>query len=139
MRSPKLRALLVLASLAAYAPSSVAAASGGAPASSHKPIYFYENLGVLQSLRVRPRRITFNADGNNAVTGLRWTRWGTRNARATGTNHVNNCIPNCVQGRISRVYVHITLSQPGTFKGHRVYRCFAVKPTANAVLRHSCL
>jgi hypothetical protein len=98
------------------------------------PIHFYKNLALLRGLRVKPSQIVFNADGNNTVTGLRWRTWGSSVTRAFATNHVNNCIPTCAQGHISRVRVQVSLSSPGFVRGHHVYRCYRVKP-ANAYLR----
>lgn len=98
------------------------------------PIHFYKNLALLRGLRVKPSQIVFNADGSNTVTGLRWRTWGSSVTRAFGTNHVNNCIPNCAQGHVSRVRVQVSLSRPGFVHGHHVYRCYRVKP-ANAYLR----
>ncbi len=126
------------ASAIAYLSSPLASARGSAHASSD-PIYFYDNVALLQGLRVRPSQITFNVDGNNTVTDLSWEGWGSPIARGQGTNHVDNCIPNCAQGHVSPVQVHITLSRPGSFHGHDVYRCFAVKPAAKTYLRDSCL
>ena len=98
------------------------------------PIYFYRNLALLKGLRVKPSHIAFNADGNNLVTGLRWRTWGSSVTRAFGTNNVDNCVPNCASGHISHVRVQVSLSGPGFFHGHHVYRCYRVNP-ANAFLR----
>jgi hypothetical protein len=116
------------------ASASSAAPARAAHAATADPIYFYKNLGAFQGLRVKPSQIGFNADGNNMVTGLRWRTWGSSVTRAFGTNHVNNCVPNCASGRISRVRVQVSLSKPGFFRGHHVYLCYRVKP-ANAYLR----
>ncbi len=89
---------------------------------------------MLQGLRVKPSHILFNADGNNNVTGLRWRTWGSSVTRAFGTNHVDNCVPNCAQGHVSLVRVQVSLSSPGFFHGHHIYLCYRVKP-ANAYLR----
>jgi hypothetical protein len=123
---------LVLGALAVCASLSSALAANG-------PIYFYRSVGVIQGLRWKPPLIIFAADGNDTVTGLKWRGWGTFVARAFGINHVDNCLPNCAQGRVSLVRVQVSLSSPGLYRGHHVYRCYRVKP-ANAYLsqRH-CL
>lgn len=100
----------------------------GAPrlSASADRIYFFENVGVEQAPRVRPSRITFNADGNNTVTRLRWHGWGSKRATATGTSHVDNCRPNCAQGHISRLPVHVRLSRRGVLQHRKMYRCYRV-------------
>ncbi len=117
----------------------ISAAPLSSAGAATRPIYFYKFVGVLQSLRWKPAQIVFAADGNDGVTGLKWRGWGTSVARAFGTNHVDNCVPNCAQGHISLVRVQVSLSVPGSFRGHHVYLCYRVKP-ANAYLsqRH-CL
>jgi hypothetical protein len=115
-------------------PASSAASAPAAHTTAADPIYFYKSLGILQGLRVKPSQIVFNADGNNRVTGLRWRTWGRSVTRAFGTNHVDNCVPNCAQGRISRVRVQVSLSRPGFLRGHHVNLCYRVRP-ANAFLR----
>ena len=127
-------AVALLVGLLLIAGSVSSAALAPAARAAADPIYFYKNLAVLRGLRVKPSHIVFNADGNNTVTGLRWRTWGSSVTRAFGTNHVNNCIPNCAQGHISRVRVQVSLSGPGFIRGRHVYRCYRVKP-ANAYLR----
>jgi hypothetical protein len=39
------------------------------------------------------RRRLACADGNEYLSGLAWTSWGPRLASATGTEHVNDCVP----------------------------------------------
>ncbi len=110
---------------------SSAAAKGSAETASAQ-IYFFENPAVLQFPRVQPSQITFNADGNNTVTGLRWHAWGSSKARATGTDHVDNCRPNCAQGHIVRVATHLTLYNRGRLRGRRMYLCYHVYFTVKA-------
>jgi hypothetical protein len=46
-------------------------------------IRVYENPAVIQSLTLRPSRLTLAADGNYTITGLRyWNGWGTSVAQA---------------------------------------------------------
>jgi hypothetical protein len=110
-----------------------------AGAATSNPIYFYKLVGVLQGLRSKPGQITFAGDGNDFVTGLRWRGWGTSVARAFGTNHVDNCVPNCAQGRISLVRAQVSLSSPGFFRGHHVYLCYRVKPSNGYLSQRRCL
>jgi hypothetical protein len=110
-----------------------------AHAASAGPIYFVKNIAFQGGLRIKPQQIGFAADGNDTVTGLRWRTWGSSVTRAFGTNHVDNCIPDCATGHISLVRVQVSLSSPGIYLDHRAYLCYRVKP-ANAYLeqRH-CL
>ena len=127
-------AAVTLFGLAVLGPASSAALRPTARTASAGPISFYRNLGVLQGLRVKPSHIGFDADGNNFVSGLRWRTWGSSVTRAFGTNHVDNCVPNCATGHISTVRVQVSLSSPGVLHGHHIYRCYRVRP-ANAFLR----
>jgi hypothetical protein len=103
-------------------------------------IRVYKNPAVIQGLAIRPSQLTLAADGNYTITGLHhWKDWGSATARANGINHVNNCVPDCANGHISHVPVKVQLSSPGHYRGHYIYRCYAVKPAAVAYLRHFCL
>lgn len=105
------------------------------------PIYFFRLAGVLQEPRVRPSEIVFAADGNWAVTGLHWHGWGTGVARSDGTSRVNDCIPNCAQGTIALVPAHVTLSNPGRYRGREMYRCYSLDYTVktSAPAERGCL
>jgi hypothetical protein len=49
------------------------------------PIRVYENPAVIQRLTIRRSRLTLAADGNYAISGLRyWKGWGTSVAEAKG-------------------------------------------------------
>lgn len=102
-------------------------------------IYFFEFVGALRGPRVRPSRITFAADGNYTVTGLHWVGWGSQFTRAAGVDHVNNCRPNCAQGHVSRVRVHVTLSRLGSFHGREMYRCYRISPPSDKFRLGGCL
>jgi hypothetical protein len=102
--------------------------AGVPAASSHgtqsSAIYFWVFPGAMQKLKIRPSHITFAADGNYTVTHLKWRRWGAKVARARGIDHIDDCQPNCAAGHVYAVTARVTLSHPGRFKGHRVYRCY---------------
>jgi hypothetical protein len=47
----------------------------------------------------KPRKVTFAcADGNAFATNLRYSSYGSQQAQATGTIHLNECTPNCAEG-----------------------------------------
>ncbi|HMI27195.1 MAG TPA: hypothetical protein VK594_22155, partial [Streptosporangiaceae bacterium] len=59
---------------------------------------------------VRPGRYTLAcADGNDYLSGLAWTSWGPRLASATGTEHVNDCVPYCAAGHFHSYPVNVVL------------------------------
>lgn len=116
-------AVLVLSVGAAWLAQSFAC--GEARASS-TPIYFFRNAGVLQGLVVQPRAIVFDADGNNDVTGLRWSGWGRGSASGNGMDHVDDCRPNCANGTVRRYKARVRLYRPGGWHHKRVYLCYRV-------------
>jgi hypothetical protein len=61
---------------------------------------------------VRPKVVDFSADGGNVVTGITWSSWTAIKAVGTGTRVLQNCIPNCAQGKNTPVTETLTLSQP---------------------------
>lgn len=66
--------------------------------------------------QIRPRSITLAcADGNLYATGIRYQSYGGRIARALATLHVNDCHPDCADGRF-RTY-------GGTLRLERIVRC----------------
>ncbi|ADB50592.1 hypothetical protein [Conexibacter woesei] len=57
---------------------------------------------------VKPSRFVIAcADGNFALTGLRWSRWNATEGVAKGTSVVNTCDPNCAGGRFTRSRVTV--------------------------------
>jgi hypothetical protein len=89
---------------------------------------------------VRPKAILLFADGSWYVEKLHWDGWGTRVARATGVSNASNGIPDQASGKRIKSRATVTLSDPGRFKGHEVYRCFDLKvPSHHASDMHLCL
>lgn len=89
---------------------------------------------------IRPRVIGLFADGSWYVEKLHWRGWGTRVARATGISNASNGIPDQASGKRIKRRATVTLSNPGHFKGHEVYRCFELKVRAHpASDMHLCL
>jgi type IV secretory pathway VirB3-like protein len=128
----KLNALI--GALAAILVLVLSAAPSGARIAS--PIYFFRQVGVLQQPRIRPSAVSFVADGTENVTGLHWRGWGTGVARADGTDHIVQCVPNCAEGSTTLVPAHITLWQPGRFRGGReMYLCYHLYYTVKTTAR----
>ena len=65
---------------------------------------------------IKPTRVVFAcADGNVYATGLRYSSYASREAKATGVIHANECTPNCASG-------HFRASS-GTVRFYRVVSC----------------
>jgi hypothetical protein len=67
---------------------------------------FSENMVAINCQgqpQVRPRSFTLAcADGNDYLSGLRWTSWAPGLASATGLQTVNDCVPYCAAGHFHR-------------------------------------
>ena len=60
-------------------------------------------------LQTKPTSIVIAcADGNYALLGLHWRRWGSATATATGTARVNDCVPYCARGHFHDYPVTVT-------------------------------
>jgi len=49
-------------------------------------------------------------DGGNGITGAHWTSWTPSGATGTGTEYLNDCTPNCAEGKIIDYPVDISLT-----------------------------
>jgi hypothetical protein len=106
-----------------------------------QPIYFWASTanfvsapnGTISSNPqvIQPASILMFADGSWDLESLSWTGWGTSVARATGISSASNGIPDQATGTRIKSPVTVTLSQPGRFQGHEVYRCFTLKSPAH--------
>jgi hypothetical protein len=112
-----------------------------------QPVYFWGSVAATirapgqpsQPEVVRPRLIFIFADGSWAIEQLHWTGWGSSTAHASGISSASNGIPNQAQGKRIKAPAEVTLSMPGRFYGHEVYRCFTLKVPAPATSEHQCL
>jgi hypothetical protein len=114
-----------------------------------QPIYFWSDVAATISAPgqpagaselVRPSVIGLFADGSWDVDHLRWTGWGTSVAHAKGISSKSNGIPNMAQGKRIKAPAQVTLSNPGRFQGHEVYRCFTLTvPSHPGSDQHLCL
>jgi hypothetical protein len=135
---------LILTAAVALGLTLPALASGAIP----QPIYFWGSVAATISAPgqrpapevVRPSLIWLFADGSWDVDHLRWTGWGTSVAHAKGISSASNGIPNMAQGKRIKAPAQVTLSNPGQFQGHEVYRCFTLTiPSHPASDLHLCL
>ena len=116
-----------------------AAARGALP----QPIYFFTDTATpidkQNPLVIRPSGFVLFQDGQWVLQDLRWTGWGSPVARATGISNSSNDIPDAASGRRIKTWARVTLSNPGRFQGHEVYRCFTLTVPAPASDTHLCL
>jgi hypothetical protein len=120
-----------------------ALAAGAIP----QPIYFWGNVAATISAPgqppapevIRPSAILLFADGSWDIDHLHWTGWGTSVAHAVGISSASNGIPNMAQGKRIKAPAQVTLSNPGQFQGHELYRCFTLTVPAPATSEHLCL
>jgi hypothetical protein len=61
-------------------------------------------------MRTEPPMIEVSGDGSGFVAGITWSAWGTAEAQGAGTLKVDNCTPNCAQGKLAGYPATITLS-----------------------------
>jgi hypothetical protein len=117
-----------------------------------QPIYFWLNTAAAISVpkgagplvdnarAIRPSSIIMFADGSWDIDHLHWSGWGSSVAHARGISNASNGIPNQAQGKRIKKPARITLSDPGRFQGHDVYRCFTLTvPAYPASDQHLCL
>jgi hypothetical protein len=110
-----------------------------------QPIYFWGSViapvNAPYNFRViRPSTIGLFRDGSWYVDHLHWTGWGSSVAQARGISNASNGIPNQAQGKRIKTPAQVTLSNPGRFQGHEVYRCFQLTvPAFPASDQHLCL
>jgi hypothetical protein len=99
-----------------------ALASAAAPPSAARPVVL---VNCADKAVVRPGQFVLTcADANDLVTGLHWVSWRGV-AFGSGTEHVNDCVPNCAAGRTFSYPVLITLWRPQARPGHPGQRFFS--------------
>jgi serine/threonine protein kinase len=66
--------------------------------------------GAAQYMEVKPKEIATSGDGSGSVTNLVWSDWGAPHATATGTMRLNDCTPNCAEGKYTSYPATVTLA-----------------------------
>lgn len=99
-------------------------------------VAIFEGASPAQGLRRKPARIVYSGDGaaflgGSGSTGahVRWTSWGTRQARGSGDDWHDNCVPNCAQGRYSGYPIAIRLWRPQIVAGRFLFTRMTVTYT----------
>ena len=90
-----------LAVSANAAPSTAASAPAAAP---RVAVYDCTNRPL-----VRPREFIVFCDSSRYLTKLSWTSWNATEATGTGLDYVDNCVPNCAQGKWSHTEAIVVL------------------------------
>jgi hypothetical protein len=94
---------------------------------------------VHNPLVVRPKGMPLFEDGQWVLEKLRWSRWGSPVAKARGLSSSSTGDPNAAEGDRIVTWARVRLSQPGVFRGHRVYRCLRISVPPPAKYPPGCL
>ncbi len=104
--------LLAVSGVTCAALASAAASVAKAPSASK---VYIAAKGCTGS-SYKPTSVVFAcADGNLYATKLKYSSYGSREASATGTIHLNTCTPNCAAGKFQ--------TKPGSVRFSKVVRC----------------
>jgi hypothetical protein len=86
----------------------------------------YVAINCLGNPVVRPATFVLAcADYNDSLTKLHWTTWSAGYATATGNQVVNDCTPNCAQGKFKSYPVRAIFWGTATVPGHSSERRYA--------------
>lgn len=115
MQRNKLRTAVMLCAATALATAGVPAfAAPASPSPAHVVA-----VDCFSKSQVRPADFLLACgDGNNRLTGLQWSSWGTKSAVASGLDWVNDCQPYCAAGKFHSYPVTVRLDRPETWKKH---------------------
>jgi len=74
-----------------------------------------------------PHRLNPSVDGSLFMRGMQWTAWDDREAVGDGVAHVNDCNPDCADGRYTTYRVDVRLTQPRELCGSRFFTTIRVR------------
>jgi hypothetical protein len=57
-----------------------------------------------------PSSIGYTGDGTGELSGVTWSSWGPSGASGTGTDQINDCVPECYDGTITNYQATVSLS-----------------------------
>jgi hypothetical protein len=107
----KLRTFVAIALGALFISSPTSQAFSATP-----PSYF-NDCGLTQ---YKPDMITqYCADAGTGVVKIKWSSWTSTRATGTGSYYVNQCDPNCADGKLVWAKVKVVLSGPKFTHGKR--------------------
>ena len=107
--------------LAACSGHAAASASGATP--SRKYLVCESLVGICTGVtpKYEPVALLMSADGSLYAKDVTWSAWGTATATGHGAAEVNNCRPDCAEGKVSAHPVTIVLSKPVRWHADMVY------------------
>jgi hypothetical protein len=90
-------------------------------------------------MTAKPKSITTSGDGSAYVDRLSWTGWGTAQATATGSLHIDDCNPNCAQGKYTAYPATVTVAGLTDYQGSvKAYSTIVVQsPSANTTYTYT--
>lgn len=91
------------------------------PAEGHAREVFLGNGCAHTSLEVRPHTIGISCDRTFKFYGIHWKRWGRPSAVGVGRARLQNCIPACAGGEVTRPRARLRLTHVVTFQGILMY------------------
>ena len=125
----RVRRLLILVAIIVGGAGQAAAGAAANQISAYpEPPFALSGAGNLWHgpPQVKPSTWLMFADGSWLIVKLKWTGWGGSVAHGTGISSASDGIPNLAQGKRIKKPAAVTLWNPGTVLGHRVYRCFSL-------------
>ena len=117
---------LLLAAATAVACQSSAPRPGHAQDSAPSQPTYVAQYGV-STHAYKPHRLNPSVDGSLFIGGMRWTAWDDRDAVGDGVAHVNDCKPDCADGRYTTYRVSVRLARPRELCGSRFFTSIRVR------------
>jgi hypothetical protein len=73
--------------------------------------------------KLKPANVILTCgDASFGATGMTWTSWTRKSALGTGTGTINDCKPNCAQGKPKTAPIQLRLGKPVTCSnGKRIF------------------
>jgi hypothetical protein len=97
------------------------------PSTAATPPSYFNDCGYPE---YKPQTLTeFCADAGNGVTKIKWSSWTSTKAVGTGSFYVNQCDPNCADGKIIWAKVKVVLSGAKVTRGKRYLMNVTVSST----------
>jgi hypothetical protein len=81
----------------------------------------YNYASGWHNAAIRPPWIVIGQGGSPMAHTWWWNTWNSTVAKSTGTLWVDNCIPNCAQGKESYHHLYVTLSGVKYHNGRAYY------------------
>jgi hypothetical protein len=133
MKRPGRWAVLVIGILAITAIATSAVTAAGAPATSaggKLPLL----IGNCNKPQFKPANVILACgDASLGATNVAWTSWTKKAAVGNGTGQINDCKPNCAQGKTKTAPMSLRASKPQTCSnGKRVFTKLAYTWTSGA-------